>query len=74
MSEQTKAALDAAIAAHIADECEGDHATAWVVVADTTSLDDIETGRTTLYICRPEMQSRYTSDGLLYNALNINGD
>lgn len=71
MSEQTKANLEAAIAAHIADECDGDHATAWVVVTDTTSLDDIETGRSSLYICAPEMQSLYTSDGLLYHALNV---
>ena len=74
MSEQTKTALEAAIAAHIADECDGDHATAWVVVTDTTSIDDIETGRSSLYICTPEMQSMYTSDGLLYNALNVSGD
>lgn len=53
MSEQTKAHLEAAIAAHIADECDGDHATSWVVVTDTTSLDDIETGRSSLYICTP---------------------
>ena len=74
MSEQTKTALEAAIAAHIADECDGDHSTAWVVVTDTTSLDDIDTGRSSMYICTKEMQSMYTSDGLLYNALNVRGD
>ncbi|KUF07178.1 hypothetical protein [Leucobacter sp. G161] len=46
MSEQTKAALDAALEAHIADECDG-MLTAYILQAEYTSphlMDDRSTG------------------------------
>ena len=44
MSDVTKAALDAAIAAHVADEYDGDMVTAWVVVTETTTLGMLDEG------------------------------
>lgn len=70
VSEQTKAALEAAITAHIADECDGDLATAWVVIAETTNLEEIDDNMSAFYIDTRETQSTYTTDGMLYHALN----
>jgi len=44
MSQDTYSALDAAISAHIIDECDGeaDLVRDWVVVASTSSLQDSE--------------------------------
>ena len=50
MSDETKAALEAAVTAHIADVTEGDLVTDWAMVAATTTLDNIGTG-TTRYWC-----------------------
>jgi hypothetical protein len=69
MSAETKAALDAAIAAHVADECHGDMAGAWVVVAETTSLDEIDADMSSWYIGSRAMQSSIMTNGLLYSAL-----
>lgn len=73
MSEQTKAALDAAIATHIADELDGDFATAWVILAETTTLEQMDDNRSSFYIDVRDTQSLYTTDGLLYHALNRTG-
>lgn len=74
MSEQTKTALDAAVAAHIADECDGDIATAWVVIAETTNLEEIDDNMSAFYIDTRETQSLYTTDGLLFHALHRGGN
>ena len=50
MSDATKAALEAALSAHIATVTDGDILTDWAMVAATTTLDDIGTG-TTQYWC-----------------------
>jgi hypothetical protein len=39
MSEQTKAAMDAAIAAHVADETDGDTLSSYVLQTMTTSIE-----------------------------------
>lgn len=39
MSEQTKAALDAAIRAHVADEHDGSLAASWLVITERVPLD-----------------------------------
>lgn len=70
MSADTKAALEAAIEAHIADECDGDLAGAWIVLAETTTLADIDDETVSFYYEARTNQSRFLTDGLLYNALN----
>lgn len=74
MSEQTKTALDAAIAAHVADEYEGDMVTAWVCVTETTTLDILNEGGGTMVIETRDMQSNYLTTGLLHTALHVGGD
>lgn len=46
MSEVTKAALDAAIAAHVADECDGAIITGYVLQSQYTDMDMLEDGYT----------------------------
>jgi len=70
MSEQTKAALDAALSAHIADECDGDLVGAWVIVAECTTIDTLDSNDSEFYVEGSNGQSRFTGDGLLYSALN----
>lgn len=72
MSEATKQALEDAIAAHVADECDGDMSTSWLIIAETTSLEEMDDNRSSFYIDTRDLQSLYTTDGLLYNALNRN--
>ena len=72
MSAETRAALDAAIAAHVADECDGDMVTDWVVVTETTTIDMLDSGDGSMVIEAPDMQSNYLSEGLLHAALNVN--
>jgi len=71
MSAETKANLDAAIAAHIADECEGDLTGAWVVVTETTSLAEMDADKSAWFTATRDMQSNFTTDGLLYAALKV---
>lgn len=46
VSDQTKAALDAAIAAHVSETGDGDLVTDWALIAATTSVENIGTGTT----------------------------
>lgn len=73
MSDTTKAALDAAIAAHVADEYEGDMVTAWVIVTETTTLGMLDEGEGSMVVEARDMQSNYLTQGLLHAALNVNG-
>ena len=50
MSADTKAALEAALNAHITDVTDGDILTDWTLIAATTSVENIGTG-TTRYFC-----------------------
>lgn len=62
MSEQTRAALADAIAAHVADETDGDAATAWLVLAETTSLAEWADGTSSMHVS--SRGSRYTLRGM----------
>lgn len=70
MSDTTKTALEAAIEAHIADECDGDLTGAWVVVAETTTLTDMDNDDSVFYWDARDNQSSFMSDGLLSAVLN----
>jgi hypothetical protein len=70
MSAETKAALEAAIEAHVADECDGDLAGAWVLVTETTTLAEMDEDDSVFYITTRNNQSRFLTDGLLYTALD----
>lgn len=74
LCEATKTALDAAIAAHVADEYDGDMVTAWVVVTETTTIGMLDAGEGAMVIESREMQSSYLTTGLLYSALNVGGN
>lgn len=65
MSAATKAALDAALSAHIADVIDGYLITDWALIAATTSVENIGTG-TTRYWCEGnEGQPVHVTIGLL---------
>lgn len=70
MSEQTSAARDAAISAHIADEHDGDLTGAWVLVTETTNMDEYDDDRTSFTIHTRGRQSMLMTTGLLYSAMN----
>lgn len=72
MSETTQAALDQAIAAHVADEYDGDMVTGWVLVTETTTIDMLDSGEGAMGIESRDMQSNYLTEGLLHAALNVN--
>lgn len=74
MSDTTKTALDAAIAAHVADEYDGDMVTAWVVITETTTLEMLDSGDGSMVIETRDMQSSYLTTGLLHTALHVGGD
>ena len=65
MSDATKDALDAALAAHIADLTEGDIVTDWALVAATTTLENIGTGTTRYWVEGNEAQPVHVTIGLL---------
>lgn len=69
MSEHTKANLEAALQAHIADENDNDLAVAWVVVTECASGETFERDGY-FYVEGADGQSRFTGDGLLYAALH----
>lgn len=70
MSADTHAALEAAIEAHIADECDGDLTGARVLVTETTTLDDLENDDSVFYWASRNGQSAFLTDGLLTAVLN----
>lgn len=72
MSVETHAQLEAAIEAHIANECDGDITGAWVILAETTTLTELDTDESSYYIGTRENQSVFMTDGLLHTALQRN--
>lgn len=64
MSDETKAALAAALAAHIADVSDGDIPTDWAMIVAISSLDDIGTGRTRYFIEANDNQPIHVTTGL----------
>lgn len=66
MSDQTKAALDQAIAAHFGDSWEGAIVTGYVLQMCGLTMDDIENGQQTSYFREvAENQPSHVTLGLL---------
>lgn len=65
MSAETKAALDAAITAHVTDETGGALVTGWVVQAAGIKGEDMDEGVSYLYREIPDRQPAYVTLGLL---------
>lgn len=64
MSEATKAALDAALAAHISDECDGGILTGYVLQTQYQDIDMMNNGDTGLLRIVAEHQSFIATVGL----------
>ena len=64
MSDATKAALDAAVRAHIADEYDDSLTSSWLLIAERVSDED--DGMTHIVDVAADMQSATTSIGLAY--------
>lgn len=69
MSDTTKAALDQAIAAHIADECDNSILTGYVLHASHTNLEQIDRGATGYFMEHGENQAYHVSLGLAHQAV-----
>lgn len=69
MSDVTFAALEDAIAAHVADECDDDMTAGWVVVAETTNLGELDDGVSSFYTVTRDGQSNFLTSGLLLRSL-----
>lgn len=65
MSEATKANLDTAIRAHIADEYDGDLTSSWVTIAERIPLEG-DSEYTHIVDILPDGQSSMTTLGLTY--------
>lgn len=70
MSAETKVALEAAIQAHVADECDGDHAGAYIVLTETTSLAEWASDVGSIFVA--SHGSRFTIRGLVEIWRDIN--
>lgn len=68
MSDSTKAALEHALAAHIADVADGDLVTDWTLIAACTSMDNIGTGATRYWCEGKTAQPVHVTIGLLQYA------
>lgn len=64
MSVETHRALDAAIAAHFADECGGATPTGYVVQIAGVSFEDLDNGQTQYLRSAPEGQDIHVTAGL----------
>lgn len=69
MSADTKAALAEAIAAHCADEGDGEVIGAWIVLAETTSLAEWADNTAPLYVS--SHGSRFAIRGLAETWIDI---
>jgi ureidoglycolate hydrolase len=71
LSTETRTALEAAIAAHAADETEYPLLPgSWVVVCETTTFEEMDEEMNSMFIATGN-QSVYATTGLLYEALNV---
>ena len=66
MSAETKAALDSAIAAHVAAECRGSMVTGYVIQTQFTSIELIDEEKTGYQRITAEDQSLTTTIGLMH--------
>lgn len=64
MSAQTKADLEAALAAHVADTGDGSLVTDWALVAATTTVENIGSGVTSYLLEGNENQPMHVMTGL----------
>lgn len=64
MSDKTKAALDAAIAAHVSETGDGAIVTDWALIAATTSVENIGTGTTRYLLEGNDNQPVHVMTGL----------
>lgn len=64
MSAQTKADLEAAVAAHVADTGNGSLVTDWALVVATTTVENIGTGTTSYLLEGNENQPIHVMTGL----------
>ena len=64
MSDQTKAALDVALTAHIADVTDGNMVMDWALVAANAPIDSIGTGVVSYWIEAPKNQPVHVMAGL----------
>lgn len=71
MSEASKATLDDAIRAHIADECEGKTTMHWVLVTYSVNAEDFGTGAGSYYRDVADSQPHHVTDGLLHAGQRI---
>ena len=67
----TLTSLDQIITDYVAAVSE-EIPTAWVLVAATTTLEDMDDNTSTMHIEESPGQSVFTTDGLLFNALQRN--
>lgn len=65
MTVDTKAALEAAIDAHIAEQCDGNLVTHYALIAATTTMADIGSGATSYFLEANSHQPLHVTIGLL---------
>lgn len=65
MSDNTKAALERAIAEHIADETDGSIVTGWVLYVSDTSIELLDEQMTGYFAEQPDDQALHVTVGLL---------
>lgn len=65
MSDQTKAALESAIRAHVADELDGALTTGWALIAAAATDTDFAVGQTEYFTESADMQPHHSTLGLV---------
>jgi hypothetical protein len=71
MSTDTRAALEAAVAAHVADECDGAMLTGWALIASNATEADFDNNQTGYMIAAQDRQPMHSTLGLIHHHLNI---
>lgn len=66
MSAETKAALDAAIAAHVADETPGSVVTGYALIASNATVEDFDEEVTRYYCEYADQQPFHVGLGLVH--------
>lgn len=72
MSDETRAALDNAISAHIADTFPGYYTSGWVVVASSAHINRPDA--TNYRLLSPDSQPFHVDDGLMQIGIRILND
>jgi hypothetical protein len=74
MSDETYAALRAAVDAHVADECNGAALIDWVLVTAELGFDDVREGTVGHYLVMDQDSYGYRAEGLLRVGLEFTRD